>query len=60
MISKRSETVNLKNKGAFTRLPADVIVILRETKLRTGLPLQKIISESIKVAAPILKKALDE
>jgi hypothetical protein len=56
MISKRSETDNSKNKGAFTRLPADVIVSLRETKRLTGLPLQKIIGESIKIAEPILRK----
>jgi hypothetical protein len=58
---KISKSIKADNqKGTFSRLPAEVVHSLKETKERTGLPLQKIISESIKIAEPILRSKAGE
>ena len=53
MLPKATKTGNLK--GVHSRLPLDVVHNLVETKRMTGFSIQKIIGESLRIAAPILR-----
>ena len=46
-----------KLKGIHSRQPSNVIHSLKETQKLTGLPIQKIIAESVIIAEPILRQA---